>query len=385
MLIVSEKHSVFNTVRQVLPEGEFIPVFASGSEAGITLISVENPDLLIVGLTAADAYQSESFHSLRKTSQERSLPLLVLYPATEHEDAPGYYGDAWITMPVRKNDLLSMLNTLLKWRQDHLQLKATERKFNEIVNSVEELIFILDASGKISQVNNHFTKLTGYEKETALGNSFGLFLVPEDASTLNINLTEALNGNTTKVFSGRMVKADSTITLLEISLTPVQEASGTVSGLLCTAKDVSMVSIARETANSASPEFEYDMARILDEIAKQFLSFRGPKYDFPSILSVAPSLYTKYKDRYGQMINMAVDEKLYGVDNRLQLYIKELVVEMGIMKCGPADILEFHTEVVTERLQSLNPDIRKLFVRESQLLLLKCIGYLAGFYRNYTV
>jgi len=87
------------------------------------------------------------------------------------------------------NDILEEKNILLEGKieeiQDHAQIfKDNENEYQAVVNSVQDILFEIDMTGRISFLNQSWESITGLEKEKVYGQDIFSFLHPDTVDDL---------------------------------------------------------------------------------------------------------------------------------------------------------------------------------------------------------
>ncbi len=110
----------------------------------------------------------------------------------------------------------------------------SEERFKIIVESINDLIFILNSEGILTFVSGAYNKITGYESEDVLGRFFKDFIHPEDADYVLQNFRSLLSNLEKKITEFRLLGKDNKIIYVRSSSNLVENSNGTteVIGLL---------------------------------------------------------------------------------------------------------------------------------------------------------
>ncbi|MBN2304160.1 MAG: response regulator [Anaerolineae bacterium] len=112
--LIVDMLTTFLTVKGFMVRG------VNSGEEGLTLVEVENPDLLILDLMMPDIEGFDVLVELRKTPPFDRLPILVLTARTDsraRERAMQCGADGFLTKPVKFPDLLIEIERLLAARK----------------------------------------------------------------------------------------------------------------------------------------------------------------------------------------------------------------------------------------------------------------------------
>jgi PAS domain S-box-containing protein len=125
-------------------------------------------------------------------------------------------------------------------------LKKTEKKYQLLVDNINEIIFMMDPGGKLTFISSAITQQFGYTPEKIIGKPFSDLVHPDDLSTYESNFKNILESNNQshelrifdkegnvrhmKIFSCTMMENDEPVGILGIS-TDITERINTVDEL----------------------------------------------------------------------------------------------------------------------------------------------------------
>ncbi len=87
--------------------------------------------------------------------------------------------------------------------------------------------------------------------------------------------------------------------------------------------------------------------------------------------------------RYRDLLDAVAEGQKYKVDHRVSARLRDMAGDLGVLKAGPRDLVEIHTEALGEIISTLTPQQEPLYAEEGRLMLLELMGYLAGYYRQF--
>jgi DNA-binding response OmpR family regulator len=95
-----------------------------------------------------------------------------------------------------------------------------------------------------------------------------------------------------------------------------------------------------------------------------------------------PDRFEKYVNSYGELIQTALELRIYKSEEKITPRIQVLAQDLGFIKAGARDVIDIH-KVALSRISDDLP-VRRLFYikEESRIILVELMGYLANFYRN---
>jgi CheY-like chemotaxis protein len=121
---------------------------------------------------------------------------------------------------------------------------------------------------------------------------------------------------------------------------------------------------------------------IYEPFDRQGTSQTAATYEQQLIKDAYPDVHKEMIDKYNSILNTAIKERLYKVENTNAKLIKKLATELGFLKAGARDIIDIHKEALKFILNQQSAKRAFLIKEESRIVLLELMGYLLNFYRN---
>ena len=202
ILIVDDRPENIFSLRQILSEinAEVISA-SSGNEA---LIAILNHDfalaVLDVQMPEMDGYELAEF--IRSEKKTRSLPIIFVSAvySSEYHVFKGYDSGAvdFLVKPFNARILLSKVNVFLRLdrqnrqlqkserllRKQYDDLKASELRFETLVNTVPDIVYRIDPEGNFTFINDAIEKL-GYNPKELIGIHFSSIILPVDVPVIS--------------------------------------------------------------------------------------------------------------------------------------------------------------------------------------------------------
>lgn len=119
-------------------------------------------------------------------------------------------GTLYVRNNQRQSQQLSIMNGALADKNEALKktvdetrnlygaLRRSENKYRSVINAVQDILFELDANGRIVFLNTAWEKVTGLRHDDAMGEDFFGFLKDDDQDEARLNFNQLLRGD--KVF-----------------------------------------------------------------------------------------------------------------------------------------------------------------------------------------
>jgi len=165
-----------------------------------------------------------------------------------------YLGEGGRALRSEEMDALKLLAetlTSLESRRDmELRLRESESKYRHLVENVREVIYALDAEGRISYVSPNIEVLAGFSPEEVLGRSFVELVHPDDKEGRMDNFRRVLEGDD-EASEYRYLTKDGSVRWVRTAARPIYE-DGRAVGLRGILMDISDRKLAEDALRSAT-------------------------------------------------------------------------------------------------------------------------------------
>jgi len=155
-------------------------------------------------------------------------PVTCLDTATLVRDATG--------RPVRYQGTLVDISTRLEMEKS---LREQQEFAKRLIESFPDLIVVLDREGKFTFVSNRVNEVLGLAPSDLLGARYGPRAHPDDMAQVNTLVQDILNGvKANDSLEYRSRHKDGSWRMLRATVAPLSDASGAVTGLIASLRDV---------------------------------------------------------------------------------------------------------------------------------------------------
>ncbi len=138
----------------------------------------------------------------------------------EYQYLEEYYGhlDKWFENHIypSPDGLTVFYKDVTAVKQIALALKENEEKYRSLIEQASDGIVITDLEGKILEVNNSISVISGYNNEELLGKNLYKFIPQEDVELNPLRFSELMKGNTL-LYERRLLKKDGSVLDIEVN------------------------------------------------------------------------------------------------------------------------------------------------------------------------
>jgi CheY-like chemotaxis protein len=104
-----------------------------------------------------------------------------------------------------------------------------------------------------------------------------------------------------------------------------------------------------------------------------------------SLSKALPDIFKEMVAEYGQLLDLALEQRLYKVEHNISEGLYELVERLGFLKAGPRDVIDLHSAALKERLDKAGLSKTQAYVEEGRMAALELMGHLVSYYRTFYI
>lgn len=194
-----------------------------------------------------DILSMDPTDELVKILWEQGILSMVLVPLMAGGRLEGFLGlecttesREWTAEDVTMlRNVSEILAGALSRNRAELVIRSSEMLHRNILNSLEEAVFMTDKTGRITFVNQSWKSVTGITSGSAIGRKLSDLLNPVDARDEKLKLGVLLKGGVVNRYVIRLDSSERDARWLSLGRLPLTDVAGVVQGTLGTVMDVS--------------------------------------------------------------------------------------------------------------------------------------------------
>lgn len=347
------------------------------------------PDIIILDVILPDISGYEILSKIKSETRFNDI-IIIIISGTKNKPGDISYGkelgaDAYFTKPINNRDFLARIENLIKLKELEYEKENLKVNFEFIFRNTKDILFSLDINGYITSINDVIEKHTGLKSSEFKAKQFRNFIKKEETAEWEKFLMSVQSGNYTppQIFTiktpGKIDGIKTEITMSQIS--EKNKISGTL-GMARILKNVEKKIISNKIENIDKENTEKES---LEKLSKYSLENTAEIYNKLPLKKYAFEKYKELKDKYAKALEKSIEERFYKVEKLSSEFLNEIALNLGQLKSGPEDIIDIHKEVLENKIKISPSEKKYLYHEEGRLTLIKLMGYLINYYKNYYI
>lgn len=206
------------------------------------------------------------------------------------------------------------------------KLEKSEKNYRELVESINDVIFILDKNGTLTYISPVMEQVSGYKQDEVLGQNFTQFVHPDDINELNSSMQRTLAWDL-EPSEFRIFSKDGDILFVRTSSRPYIE-NDEIMGLRGVMVDITQRKCAEEEIKKSLKEKEV-LLREIHHRVKNNLQIISSLLHLQELTEDEEEVIDVLKESEGRVKSMAmVHEKVYESPSFTHLNLKNYIEKL---------------------------------------------------------
>ncbi|TWU50582.1 Sensor protein ZraS [Rubripirellula tenax] len=155
----------------------------------------------------------------------------------------------YMLKPVHPDVIRQSVARIARQKRIEMELHQQQQFANQILDTAEGFIVVLDLQGRVVRVNQHFTKVTGWQQEQLVGKEYIEHCIPEvERVRLREVFHTAVDGNQCSGVCNGVLTTTGRVRQIRWSNSTLKNRDGTITAVLGIGVDVTDVIEAQEAA-----------------------------------------------------------------------------------------------------------------------------------------
>src|SRR6476661_2915763 len=291
-----------------------------------------------------DAFVFDSGHTLQISAE----------PVTRHDGEVRLFST--IKTPIRNADgqivmTVGVSRDMTERKKAEEAIKASETKYRSLVETSQDMIWSVDASGRYTFVNPAVKYIYGYEPEEMIGRPFSDFVTPEQSQKDLEIFARLLTGESIFQYETTQIAKDGSMKHLMFNAIALYDESGNCLGTTGTATDITDRKRAEAALQHANAELERRVEARTAELRQTFAALTASETRFRTIAATMPGALFQFCNRDGVW---RIDYMSDRIEDLSGVKAAEMMRDMNTFICRvhPED-LESYIASVCEAVENL--------------------------------
>lgn len=236
VLVIDDTQKNLEVVGQILTDAGYDVTVANNGPRGIAVAKKVAPDVILLDVMMPEMDGYDVCRRLKTERNTKNIPVIFLTAKTECEDiVAGFKSGAidYITKPFIKDELLARVKVhaelALKSRQEAMLAEMLDKYALEI---------IIDLDGKIRYVSSAFLRITGYDEEEILDQSFDVLKHPDSFRSMLTDILESVTNKFTYYKEIDLITKHDEKLIVNTFAEPLKDQAENVKGAQCFMTDI---------------------------------------------------------------------------------------------------------------------------------------------------
>jgi PAS domain S-box-containing protein len=246
VLIVDDDDATLQIYSELLRAEGYEVWEASTGQEGLRAACERRPDLVVLDVMLPDLSGMEVCRRIKAHGALLDT-FVVLFSghatSVAHKvDGLGAGADDYLVKTIQPDEFLARIRTILRLQNATARLRASEERHRELAAIVEgsgDAIFSKTLEGTIASWNRAAERFYGYAPEEVIGRPVTVLFPPGHEEELANTLNALASRNSVVNYETLRRKKDGSLVEVSLTVSPIRDAAGNVSGASVIARDIS--------------------------------------------------------------------------------------------------------------------------------------------------
>jgi len=255
VLVVDDDPDALLAKAQVLERAGYDVAQGLDGRHALEIAKSVHPSLILLDVGLSDISGREVLRQIRADAELAGIPVVLFssQAISPEQQAGGLDAgaDGYIALPISAQELVARVRALLRHRELSEALRVSEVRYRDLVETSHDLIWAVDAEGRITFLNQACRTIYGYEPEEMIGRMFLDFVPPDQRAPDAAVFAQALeSGKDTLGYTSRVNGRDGRQVTLSANARIVRDGEGRVLGVTGISRDISEALRAEDAARN---------------------------------------------------------------------------------------------------------------------------------------
>ncbi len=193
ILVVEDEPDHARFAEYVLRKRGYDVAVTSSATAAVDLAQHKSFDVILMDVMLPDGNGIDVCEKIRENQNLKNVPIMMLTAKSDVKDKIKSFqagADDYIVKPFQLEELLARVELMLRTKE----LRESEERYRDLVENLQDLVFMVSLSGVIRGVNRKTEESVGIPRKKLIGKQLIGLVHPDYADSLNEILSEVQKG-----------------------------------------------------------------------------------------------------------------------------------------------------------------------------------------------
>jgi PAS domain S-box-containing protein len=386
ILAVDDEQEILLAIKRTLEKEGYKVSIVNTAKDCLLFLQEDIPDLILLDVMLPDMNGISLAQQILSDEKFYVTPILLMSGLMKSQVnvEHGFEAGAvdFISKPLRMRDLKQKVYSIFRIKELEYQRFKQETRYDELVDSVSDLIFVLDLEGRIRFLNKSFERITGFDLKKWESKAFSELLT-KDAQDIWFKIMDDLTNNRKQPkFTIHFNTKEDRIVPVDILISEIFEDE-IKSGYLGIAVDLSTTMLYEYSKKEEEKLLSHEREQnIWETLSQKNTSITAQTFETTVLNNPQSETYRKLLNSYGSIIEKNIEARIYKVKYDTSKELKTFAQQVGFLNGNPKDVISLHKAFFKTIDKSVHPKKMLVYLEESRIILLEIMGYLANYYRT---
>ncbi|GBD94399.1 sensor protein ZraS [bacterium BMS3Abin05] len=178
ILLVEDQPEHVRFTKYFLQKKGYDVITTPSAPEAVKLAKRSDFDLILLDVMLADGSGIDVCEKIRRNDRLKNVPIIMLTSRGDLADKLKSFeagADDYIVKPFQLEELLARVELLIRTKE----LRESEERYRDLVENLQDLVFIIQPDGTIRGVNRKTEELLDQKRDIIIGTSFHDFVYPD--------------------------------------------------------------------------------------------------------------------------------------------------------------------------------------------------------------
>ncbi|NQT74755.1 MAG: PAS domain S-box protein [Chloroflexi bacterium] len=263
ILIIDDDPGMRILARKALNDQPFELLEASSGQQALTIIeeSTLPIDVVLLDIKMPGMDGFEVIKALKDNPETKRIKIIMISSTTLLGDKIRAFeagASDYVVKPFAKEELLARITVQAKLIKANEAIRISEQKLHTIFETIRDGIAVVDAQGKILEVNESFVRLFGFNaREEAIGTKASHLVIEEDRARVIDEISKGIETGQNSKYDYTGLDRSGRRFAIETNAALMYDSSGNIKGFVTITRDITNRKKTEESIRESEERYRF--------------------------------------------------------------------------------------------------------------------------------